>query len=94
MAPKSITVVDANGNERKKKLSTDEGYRNMLQTFGVSFLKDGEDTEIEDFGSLVGGSKYTLGDAEKSPPPSGKLTVDSCVILLFLYSILYFRAFK
>ena len=65
MAPKTITVKDANGRERWKRLSTQEGYKHLLSEFGVAFLKDGGGVEIEDFESLVGGGKYTLGESEQ-----------------------------
>jgi hypothetical protein len=60
--PITIKVEDASGRERKKKLSNEDGYRNMLSSFGVAFLIDGAGDEIEDFESLLDGHKYTLGD--------------------------------
>ena len=61
MAPKTITVVDASNSERKKRLSNEDGYRNLLSEFRVACLKDGDGVEIEDFESLLDGNKYTLG---------------------------------
>jgi hypothetical protein len=58
----TIKIEDASGRERKKKLNNEDGYRNMLSSFGVAFLIDCAGDEIEDFESLQDGYKYTLGD--------------------------------
>jgi hypothetical protein len=68
MPTKKITVVDANGHERKKGLGSNEGYNKILAEFEVAFLKDGDGVEIEDFEYLVDGGKYTL--------PTKKITLD------------------
>lgn len=73
MAPKTITVIDATNSERKKRLSNEDGYKNLLLEFRIACLKDTADgVEIEDFESLVDGGIYTLG-----PPQQQVSAVDS-----------------
>lgn len=64
MALKVITVQTDQG-ERRKRLGTQDGYKRLLSEFAISFLKDADGIEIEDFESLVDGYKYELGPPEQ-----------------------------
>ena len=79
MAPKTITVVDASNSERKKRLSNEDGYRNLLSEFRVTCLKEGDGVEIEDFESLVNGGTYTLGPQQKEQ--NGRLRCCFCILV-------------
>ena len=79
MASKTITVVDASGNERRKKLSTQDGYKNLLFGLKVAVLKDADDIEIEDFESLEDGGTYTLGQPRQQQ--DGEFCCSFCLAL-------------
>ena len=64
MATKEIRVLDANREESWIKLSSEDGYINLLSNFGVDSLIDNEQCVIADFASLVDGGKYTLGQTQ------------------------------
>ena len=84
MAPKTITVVDASNNERRKRLSNEDGYRNLLSEFRVAFLKDDDGVEIEDFESLVDGGKYTLGSPQQQKQQhDDHINVSDAVFVLY-----------
>ena len=55
-----ITVVAADGTERRFKVSSQAGYNNMIKCMGVQSLAvDG--SFVEDYASLEDGRRYTLG---------------------------------
>jgi hypothetical protein len=62
-----IKVVDSTGTIRNKVLSNEGGYKSILSEFGVAFLKDVDNDEIQDFESLVNGDEYTLGSKQQQP---------------------------
>ena len=68
MSPKKITVVDANGVERKVKLASQDGYDKLLRNVGVESLIDSEEYGIFDFASLDHDGRYTLGPPQQQKP--------------------------
>ena len=56
----SITIVDHEGNQRKRRISSDIGFQNTLTSLHVSWLVDKDSYEIADFGSLKHGETYTF----------------------------------
>ena len=61
MSSKTITIILGSGEERRKRLSNEDGYRNVLSEFGVACLRGADGVEIEDFQTLEDGAEYVLG---------------------------------
>jgi len=73
MAPKTITVVAADGHESTRMLSTETGYQNLLKRFGVESIRlvmNGRTVDFDDFESLLDGRKYTLGPPQLQTQPT------------------------
>ncbi|KAL3903270.1 MAG: hypothetical protein SGILL_010508 [Bacillariaceae sp.] len=66
MAPKTITVSDADGKEQTETVGNDRGLEKKLERYGAACLVHPAHGNIDDFESLVDGGTYKLG------PPSTK----------------------
>jgi hypothetical protein len=54
----SIIIVDHDGIQRKRRISSDIGFQSTLTSLHVNWLVDKDSYEIADFGSLKDGETY------------------------------------
>ena len=72
MAGKTITVVDANGNDSSDKIANDAEFNATIADYKVRYLVDEEGNKVRGYESLVHEGKYTLGPPQQQQQPNGK----------------------
>ena len=63
MAPKRVTIIDADGIESNESVANDSEFKSLVDDYSIRYLvtDDSEKTRIRGFESLEDGGTYTRG---------------------------------
>jgi hypothetical protein len=74
-------IVDHEGIQRKRRISSDIGFQNTLTSLHVNWLVDKDSYEIADYGSLKDGETYTFPAFWHQQQQDRELRRCSCILV-------------